>query len=309
MTILMVALVGWAQADEHSEAISQAALNEALRADNRVESLQKLVIDYPTTLAAPSSLTWLSQLDRPNGEKYLRQILQDYPGNRHAIYAEVQLLKSNPENEPKVWLKDLERLSVEVGGPSLLQVLKNSDRPSFTREVRRLPLEKRLGLGYLFVEAQSKLATAMGRREDSIRLARFNRVTFEQPNALQKLIIDFPDPTPNYNLHPKMESWEPAVRKPEVRPPSIDEERRLLVIKIVTFDQASIVDLGSLRILLDSQDVRPSLAVDAEFDLTYSSNSPLEVLTMELPLKHFEKGLHHLSIQGPQIMSCWEVEF
>jgi len=66
--LTMLAAVGWAQ----TEAEAQAAWTEALRADNRVEALRKVIADYPETTVAPSGLSFLSRLDPPNNERYLR---------------------------------------------------------------------------------------------------------------------------------------------------------------------------------------------------------------------------------------------
>ena len=297
--------MGWAQ----TEAEAQAGWTEALRADNRVEALRKVIADYPETPVALSGLSFLSRLDPPNRDHYLRQILRDYPESSQALYAKVGLLEVSPKDEPKAWLSKLDTISIEAGGPSLLQVIENPQEPEFAGQVRRLDPETRAGVGYIFVEAQSKLATVMGRPIDSVRLARFNRVTFEQPKALKQLLLDFPDPTPNYNLHPEMEHWWDPPRTPKVLPPSVDRERGLLVLKIETYEQTSVIELATLEILLDGQDVRPDLTMNAEFDLTYHSKVPLEVLIMELPLERFEKGPHHLSIKTNQFAKRWDVEF
>lgn len=219
------------------------------------------------------------------------------------------LLEVSPRDEPEEWLSELDKISIEVGGPSLLQVIERPQESEFAGQVRRLSPETRAGVGYIFVEAQSKLATVLGRPRDSVRLARFNRVNFEQPNALKQLLVDFPDPTPNYNLHPEMEHWWATPRTPNVLSPSVDREKGLLVLKIETFEQSSVVELATLEILLDGHDVRPDLTMTAEFDLSYPSKAPLEVLTMELPLDRFEKGPHHLSIKTNQFARRWELEF
>lgn len=306
MILAMLAAVGWAQ----TEAEAQAAWTEALRAENRVEALRKVIADYPETPVAPSGLSFLSRLDPPNRERYLRQILRDYPESRQAYYAKVGLLEVHPKDEPEEWLGELDQISIEVGGPSLLQVIERPQEPEFAGQVRQLSLETRAGVRYIFVEAQSKLATVMSRPIDSVQLARFNRVSFEQPNALKQLLIDFPDPTPNYNLHPEMEHWwgEPP-RMPKVLPPLVDRGRGLLVLKIETFEPSSVVELATLEIHLDGQDVRPDLTMTAEFDITYPSKAPLEVLTVELPLDRFQKGPHQLSFKTNQFARRWELEF
>lgn len=305
--VVALALIAWGKTEDEVEA--QAALSEALRVSNRVEALRQIIADYPETQAAPASLSFLARLDPSNRDRYLRQLLRDYPDSNEAVYAQVELLEVNPKVEPREWLRALDKLAIQAGGPSLIEVLEEPHRPEFVEQVRKLPPNKQSRVGYIFVEAQSKLATAMSRPEDSIRLARFNRVSFDRPNALQQLIIDFPDPTPNYNLHPEMEHWWKAPRTPRVFPPEIDRKRGLMAFRIETYEPGSLVDLPSLKVYLDGQDVRPYLAIQADFDLTYPSHAPLEVLTMELPLKGFEQGQHQLSVRAEELFGHWDVEF
>jgi hypothetical protein len=256
-----------------------------------------------SALLSAANLTYSRLGDQTTGRALFEEACQKYRGSMIEVGARSYpaIWDRNATRDGEAYIAAMSQISVDLGGPSVEQVLAaGEDFSALAAQVRSLHPEAQLGIWHVYksIFYQSKVTNF----ENALVIARFGRSALEPAalsghNDYSRMLVQLF----HEHFHPTGGAIMSIPSIPEVtivRPAqgATVPPNPTLQLRITTGDyRYTTVDLTRLKLQVDGVDRSFEPVVKSDLDLSFTQGVDFETLTVSLPTT-LQPGSHSASV-------------